>query len=49
MTDAARSASIKVNAACPGWVITSIDGSIAPISSQSAALDIAHFAMLNES
>ena len=49
MADELRNTSIKVNAVCPGWVSTNMGGSLAPTSPRSAAEDIAHFAMINES
>jgi NAD(P)-dependent dehydrogenase (short-subunit alcohol dehydrogenase family) len=49
MADELRSTSIKVNAVCPGWVSTNMGGSMAPITPRSAAEDIAHFTMINES
>jgi NAD(P)-dependent dehydrogenase (short-subunit alcohol dehydrogenase family) len=49
MADELRNTSIKVNAVCPGWVSTNMGGSMAPTSPRSAAEDIAHFGMINES
>jgi len=49
MADELRNTSVKMNAVCPGWVSTNMGGSMAPTSPRSAAEDIAHFAMINES
>jgi NAD(P)-dependent dehydrogenase (short-subunit alcohol dehydrogenase family) len=43
-----RDSNIKVNAVCPSWVSTEMGGSMAPVSSETAAKDIVYFAMLDE-
>ena len=47
MADELRDGSIKVNAVCPGWVSTEMGGKLAPLSPQTAARDIVHFALID--
>lgn len=47
MADELRDGSIKVNAVCPGWVNTEMGGKLAPLSPETAARDIVHFALID--
>jgi NAD(P)-dependent dehydrogenase (short-subunit alcohol dehydrogenase family) len=48
MADELRDTNIKVNAVCPGWVSTAMGGEMAPTSPHMAAMDIVHFALVDE-
>jgi NAD(P)-dependent dehydrogenase (short-subunit alcohol dehydrogenase family) len=47
MADELSDGSIKVNAVCPGWVSTEMGGKLAPLSPETAARDIVHFALID--
>ncbi|MGV8107309.1 MAG: SDR family oxidoreductase [Nitrososphaerota archaeon] len=47
MADELRDGSIKVNAVCPGWVSSEMGGKLAPLSPETAARDIVHFALID--
>ena len=47
MADELRDGSIKVNAVCPGWVSTEMGSKLAPLSPETAARDIVHFALID--
>lgn len=48
MADELKGSDIKVNAVCPSWVSTDMGGQKAPVSPESAAKDIVHFATLDK-
>ena len=47
MADELRDGSVKVNAVCPGWVSSEMGGKLAPLSPETAARDIVHFALID--
>lgn len=47
MADELRDGSIKVNAVCPGWVSTEMGSKLTPLSPETAARDIVHFALID--
>lgn len=47
MADELRNGSIKLNAVCPGWVSTEMGSKLAPLSPETAARDIVHFALID--